>query len=144
MLQQSKKKILIIGCSQFGATIATEACKHNFYVTVVDAVESSFERLTTSFKGFTLIGDGTESETLKSAGIASADIVVAARDDDDDNVMIAQIATSRFDRKQVIAIVNDPIKKEYWDKIGITCICPISLAVRQAETVIFDMGAAEE
>ncbi len=137
MLQNNgRRTVLIIGCTPFGAAIAQAAWKRNFSVTVVDPVESSFERLSASFNGATVIGDGTELAALEAAGTLRSDIIVAATEDDDTNIMIVQTAKNRFHKLQVFAVVNDLIKKDLCDALAIPCICPISLALRQAENMM--------
>lgn len=59
-----------------------------------------------------LNGDGCEYSTLASAGVAEADVVVAATGDDEDNLVVSLLAKQEFAVPRVVARVNHP--KNEW------------------------------
>src|SRR2546426_559871 len=96
-------------------------------VSVVDIASTSparaerawFQHLPSSFKGETILGDGTDLEVLRQAGIERADAFLALTEGDNRNLMAAQIAQKIFGLKQVIAKVNDPVRAQTYREMGI-------------------------
>lgn len=139
MKQVNKRKnVIVVGCGSIGAALANAALKRDQNVTVIDQCETSFVRLTSSYSGFTLVGDGTETAALESAGIQDTDVLIAATDDDDINIMISQIAASHYKIKHVLAKVADINKKKAYDGLKIQTVCPALLSVKEAEKELFD------
>jgi Trk K+ transport system NAD-binding subunit len=78
---------------------------------------------TTRNEGFTVEwGDGTDTEVLRSAGAGRAKIVVAATGDDDANLLVSQLAASKFDVEQVIARANNPDNVDAFEDLGVRTI----------------------
>jgi len=57
-------------------------------------------------------GDACEVSTLHKAGMADADVVVAATGDDEDNLVVSLLAKQEFAVPRVVARVNHP--KNQW------------------------------
>jgi trk system potassium uptake protein TrkA len=94
---------------------------HN--VTVLDTAGESFRRLGQKFKGQRVIGNGTDQDVLKRAGIESCDIFVAVTQGDNRNIMASQIAHEVFGVPKVITRINDPIRADLYRSLGIVTIC---------------------
>jgi trk system potassium uptake protein len=58
------------------------------------------------------VGDACEVSTLNAAGVATADVVVAATGDDEDNLVISLLSKQEFAVPRVVARVNHP--KNHW------------------------------
>ena len=69
-------RVVIMGCGRVGAYLAALLDKDGHQVTVLDVNPSSFDRLVHSFKGSALLGDGTDEDSLRRAGIEEADAFV--------------------------------------------------------------------
>jgi len=67
-------------------------------------------------------GSGTDTDTLRSAGIENAKTVVAATGDDDVNLLVAQLSQSTFDVENVIARVNNPDNVDAFEELGVRSI----------------------
>lgn len=102
--------IVIIGCGRTGAFLAELLDQGGDTVSIVDVERSAFKRLPTAFKGTPVLGDGTDMDILRQAGIESAAAFLALTQGDNRNLMAAQIAKKIFGIKQVFAKVNDPIR----------------------------------
>src|SRR5207245_8131337 len=76
----------------------------------VDVERSAFARLPADFKGTPVLGNGTDMDILRQAGIESANAFLSLTQGDNRNLMAAQIAKKIFGVAQVIAKVNDPIR----------------------------------
>ena len=110
--------VVIVGCGRVGGFLAGLLDSGGHHVSVIDIASTSparaerawFQHLPASFKGETILGDGTDLDVLRQAGIERADAVLALTEGDNRNLMAAQIAHKIFAVKRVIAKVNDPVR----------------------------------
>lgn len=114
--------IVIIGCGRVGAFLAGLLDEDGHAVTVVDLERASFEHLPQSYKGNTLLGSGTDLDTLRQAGVETADALFALTQGDNRNLMASQIAKEIFGVRRVITKVNDPIRARLYRSQGLTTI----------------------
>lgn len=119
--------VIIMGCGRVGAQLASILDNDGHKVTVLDVNGHSFRRLPPNFSGTALLGDGTDQETLKKAGIQEADAFVAVTEGDNRNVMAAQIAKHIFKTPKVISRIYDPLRKDVYEAIGIETISPTTV-----------------
>ena len=115
-------KIVIVGCGRTGAFLAGLLDEGGHEVTVVDLERSSFTHLPQNFKGTTHLGNGTDLDILRQAGVDKADALFTLTQGDNRNLMAAQIGTQIFGVKHVIAKVNDPIRATTYRKHGMKTI----------------------
>jgi trk system potassium uptake protein TrkA len=102
--------VVIVGCGRTGAFLAELLDQGGDTVSIVDVERSAFKRLPANFKGTPVLGDGTDMDILRQAGVESANAVLALTQGDNRNLMAAQIAKKVFGVDQVFAKVNDPIR----------------------------------
>jgi trk system potassium uptake protein TrkA len=112
-------KIVIVGCGRVGAFLAGLLDKGGHEVTIVDLERSSFTHLPADFRGTTLLGNGTDLDILRQAGVDKADALLTLTQGDNRNLMAAQVAREIFGVKHVIAKVNDPIRANTYRAQGI-------------------------
>lgn len=136
--RQKKESIIIVGCGRFGSALATMLSEQNKSVAIIDIDERAFKKLSPSYGGFSIEGDGTDIDLLTSAGAKSADILVASTNDDDTNIMIAQIAKQVFGINRVITRIYDTTKQVAYNDMDIVSICPAILSVNEFERIILD------
>jgi trk system potassium uptake protein len=120
-------KTVIVGCGRVGAVLAElfDAAGHE--VVVIDLRTRAFDRLSSSFRGNALRGDGTDEDTLRRAGAEDADLFFAMTEGDNRNVMATQLAHEVLRAKQVIAKINDPVRAKAYASLGIATICRTNL-----------------
>ena len=116
--------VIIMGCGRVGAQLAAMLDAEGHKTTILDTNEHSFRRLPQSFHGTALVGNGTEPEALKKAGIEGADAFIAVTEGDNRNVMAAQIAKHIFNVRKVICRIYDPLRKDIYENIGLEVISP--------------------
>ena len=133
--------IVIVGCGRVGAFLAGQLDKAGHAVSVVDLDRGSFVHLPSSFGGTTFLGNGTDLDILRSAGIEKADAVFTLTQGDNRNLMSAQIARQIFGVKRVIAKVNDPIRADLYREHGISTISRTTILGTLLEAML--MGDAE-
>jgi len=117
-------KVVIMGCGRVGAQLAELLDTDDHEVTILDIDAFSFKRLSSTFGGTALIGNGIDQEVLKRAGIEEADVFVAVTQGDNRNIMAAQIAKHIFNVPRVICRIYDPLRKEIYEMLGIEALSP--------------------
>ncbi len=120
-------KVIIMGCGRVGAQLASLLSIEGHKVTILDTDEYSFRRLPPNFNGTALLGDGTDEETLKKAGIEDADAFVSLTQGDNRNVMAAQIAKHIFHVPKVLSRIYDPLRRELYSSLGIETLSPTTI-----------------
>ncbi|MCX5993732.1 MAG: TrkA family potassium uptake protein [Chloroflexi bacterium] len=123
-LKQNRKTIVIMGCGRVGGKLASMFDAAGHKVTVLDLDAYSFRRLPPTFSGTALIGNGTDEEMLRKAGIEGANAFIALTQGDNRNVMAAQIAKNIFKVPRVICRIYDPLRKDIYEQLGLESISP--------------------
>jgi trk system potassium uptake protein TrkA len=121
--------IVIIGCGNLGSSLANRLSRQGHSVVVVDRREESFSSLGDEFSGFMIRGDANEFFVLSQAKVEKADLVLSVTDDDNLNIMLSLISLKLYNIPQVIARVNQPRRADIFNRLGISTICPVDLAV---------------
>jgi len=120
-------KVVIMGCGRVGAQLAALLDAEGHQITILDINSESFGRLPASFRGIALIGDGTDTDTLRKAGIEEADAFVAVTQGDNRNIMAAQMARHLFNVRKVICRIYDPLRKELYETLNLEAISPTTV-----------------
>ena len=136
MRLKKKNYIVIVGCSQFGATIASTFSQQGCDVVVIDQNDMAFRKLEYGFSGYKVIKDGTDVEVLIQAGIEQASLVVAATDDDNANLMISQMAKEIFNVEEVVSRLYDVDKQILYRDLNITMIRPTRLTMDEFDKLV--------
>jgi NhaP-type Na+/H+ or K+/H+ antiporter len=111
-------RIIIIGGGKVGRQLAERLEDRGENVIIIESAQSMVERARDD--GFPVRhGDGTDVDELAAAGAEHAKIVVAATGDDDVNLLIAQLARSRFGVEKVITRVNNPDNVDAFEELGV-------------------------
>ncbi len=114
-------RVLIIGGGRVGRGLAERLEDRGENVVIVEKDQAVVEDARNS--GFPVHhGDGATTEDLRSAGAENAKIVAAATGDDDVNLLIAQLAQSKFEVETVIARVNRPGNVQAFEELGVRSI----------------------
>lgn len=135
---------VIIGCSRLGADLANTLSEEGEDVLIIDKDRDSFRKLSPSFGGLALEGDGTELDTLKAADVQRADTVIAVTNNDNINIMIAQIAKECFSVKKVISRLFDPERECVYRELGIDTICPAVLSANEIDKILEKNSGSQE
>jgi trk system potassium uptake protein TrkA len=120
-------KIVIMGCGRVGARLAGILDKNGHTVTVLDNDSYSFRRLPADFDGTALLGNGTDEETLRRAGIEQADAFLALTQGDNRNIMSAQMVKHIFNVPRVLCRIYDPLRRDLYEKLGLEAISPTTI-----------------
>jgi trk system potassium uptake protein TrkA len=107
--------VAIAGGGVVGRSIARDLADggHDVLIIESDPAVVAREQADTSAANFRWYpGDACEVSTLQAAGVAEADVVVAATGDDEDNLVVSLLSKQEFAVPRVIARVNHP--KNRW------------------------------
>jgi NhaP-type Na+/H+ or K+/H+ antiporter len=114
-------RVIIVGGGQVGRALAARLEDRGENVVIIEQEEASVERARN--EGYAVeIGDGTDTDMLRSAGADNAKTVVAATGDDDANLLVSQLASSKFGVDRVIARANNPDNVEAFEDLGVRTI----------------------
>lgn len=133
-------RIIIMGCGRVGGRLAALLEEAGHEVTVLDTDPYSFRWLPADFKGNALVGDGTDEESLRKAGIEEADAFVSTTQGDNRNVMAAQIAKHVFSVSKVVSRIYDPLREEMYHDLGLETISPTKVSAQMLLDVILGKG----
>ena len=100
-------KILIIGLAKTGQGMIKGILDENHEVTVIDKSKSAIEEATNKYNISGFCGSGASRKVLLKAGVADADIVIAATETDEVNLMCSMIAKS-LGAHYVVAVLRNP------------------------------------
>jgi trk system potassium uptake protein TrkA len=122
--------VLIMGCGRVGARLAAMLDAEGHDVTVMDVNAQSFARLDPEFRGTAVLGDGTEEESLRKAGVEETDAFIATTEGDNYNIMAAQLAKRLFNVPRVVCRVYDPPRGELFQTLGLEVISPTTVVAQ--------------
>ena len=132
-------RVVIVGCGRIGAELANLLDAESHDVMVVDQDPEAFRRLSRSYRGQAMVGQGIDEETQRRAGVDRADAFIALTNGDNHNIMASQMAKHLMGVPIVISQIKDPIREETYHLLGIETVNPTLLgAERILETI---MGA---
>ncbi len=122
-------KLLIVGCGRVGSAIAIKMAADSHDVTVIDEDGEALQRLPDDWPGRFIHGHGLDTVVLVEGGIETADSVVVSTSGDNTNIVIAQVARTRFGCPCVVARVLDPGRAAFYAAQGLQTVCPTSGAI---------------
>ncbi len=111
---------VIVGGGKLVYFLARSFLAKGYQVCIVNRSREECVLLARQSKATIVYGDGSDPRTLKEAGAATADAVLAATPNDEDNLVICQLASLRFGVPRTLALVNDPDNETTFQKLGVT------------------------
>lgn len=85
-------KIIIVGCGQVGAALAEQLNEKGNSITVIDTDANNLRTITDNLDIMGVIGNGATYTTLREAGIARADLLIAVTPSDELNLLCCILA----------------------------------------------------
>lgn len=138
-----KARVILIGGFQRTKSLAKSLIKKGYEVTAINKDEKKCQILSEIEKLDVYMGDGSKPFVLEDASVQDADIAIALTDSDEDNLVICQLCKKKFDIKKTVAVVSDPKKTEFFNKMGIdSVVCAISAIANiiEQQAILDEMG----
>jgi len=119
--------IMIAGCGKVGLTLARHLAVEGHNITLIDTNRTLLEEATEHLDALAICGNCASREVLVSAGIAEAELVIAATNADEVNLLCCMTAHGLNPNIHTIARIRNP---EYAEQImTMPEIFPLSLTV---------------
>jgi len=111
---------IVVGAGKVGWNLGRELLEKDHEVTLIECDRDRYLAVEQELEHNVQYGDATELWVLERAGISRADMVIAVTGDDEDNMLICQVAKEKYTVDQIIARVNNPRNKQWFELLGIS------------------------
>jgi trk system potassium uptake protein TrkA len=111
--------VIIAGGGKVGWNLARELIAKGSEVTLIESERTRYLTIEQELEHAVQYGDGTELWVLERAGIQRADLTIAVTGDDEDNLLICQMAKEKYLCERIIARVNNPRNRQWFELLGI-------------------------
>jgi len=111
--------VIIAGGGKVGWNLARELIGKGNEVTLLENRRSRYLTIEQELEHAVQYGDAAELWVLERAGIQRADLVIAVTGDDEDNILICQVAKEKYLCERIIARVNNPRNRQWFELLGI-------------------------
>lgn len=132
---KDRNRILVIGSSRLGASIASMSSVDGIYTSIIDSDSNAFKKLDPDYSGYTIVGDATDNRTLEKAHIDSAKEVVVATGEDNVNVLIASRIATLYDVPYIIVRLRDERKAALLNDDRVSIISTGRLSIQAYKTI---------
>ena len=123
-----KRNILLVGGIDKTKSLAGSLIKKGYRVTAINNSKDDCKMLAEIEKLNVIMGDGTDPHILDAANAAEADICIALTKKDEDNLVICQLAKSKFHVTKTVSLLSDIDKMNFFYKMGVdSVVCAISV-----------------
>jgi trk/ktr system potassium uptake protein len=111
--------IIVVGAGKVGWNLTRELLDTGNEVTLIENQRRRYLTVEQELEHNVQYGDASELWVLERAGISRADLVIAVTGDDEDNMLICQVAREKYLVDRIIARVNNPRNREWFELLGI-------------------------
>src|ERR687891_3022755 len=111
--------VIIVGAGEGGWNPAPGLLEKGNEVTLIEGDRDRYLTVEQELEHNIQYGDATELWVLERAGISRADLVIAVTGDDEDNMLICQVARDKYLVDRIIARVNNPRNREWFELLNI-------------------------
>lgn len=105
-------KIIVAGCGKVGKTIVEQLCNEGHDISVIDQSEAVVARITDNFDVLGLAGNAASYSVQMEAGVADADLMIAATDSDELNLLCCLIARKAGGCRTIARVRNPDYNSE--------------------------------
>jgi trk system potassium uptake protein TrkA len=136
-----RRYIIVIGAGKVGWNLARELLEKGHEVTLIENSRDRYLTVEQELEHSVQYGDASELWVLERAGISRADMVIAVTGDDEDNMLICQVARDKYLVDRIIARVNNPRNRQWFELLGIKpYVSATDLILRLLEHEVPDYG----
>ncbi|WP_181685448.1 Trk system potassium transporter TrkA [Halorhabdus salina] len=139
-------RVIVIGAGEVGSSVAASLCDEH-EVVVVDVDSDRVDALTYDLDVLAIEGDGAAIETLRDAGLESAELLIAVTDDDETNIVSCGTAKT-IDDVTTIARVRNTKFLDTWQHaegaLGVDVMVGTNLLTARKIASIIGLPAARD
>lgn len=132
---RGRSMVLVIGCSRFGARIASENSMNGIYTSIIDMDPNAFRKLDESYSGFKIIGNAEETAVLEKGHIDEALEVDITTGDDNLNIFLAYMISKIYEVPYIYLRLRDETKIDLVKELPVKVISPSYLSVQAYHTL---------
>jgi len=111
--------VIVAGGGKVGFYLGKELVGQSHEVVIIERDAHRAAEIEGELGSIVMVGDACETTVLRAAGAERADLVAAVTGDDEDNLVICQVAKTRFHSDRTIARINNPKNAEIFQRLGI-------------------------
>lgn len=111
--------IIIVGGGKVGYYLTKTLLSEGHEVLLIERDPEKTDLFIEQFGAVVVAGDGAEAAVLAAAGAARADVVIAVTGEDEDNLVVCQMAKTKFHVRRTIARVNNPKNEHLFRTLGV-------------------------
>lgn len=111
--------VIIAGGGKVGHYLTRALADAGHEVLIIEKDRARVDYLAEDLGESVTFGDACEVRTMRETGMSRADVVVAVTGDDEDNLVICQLAKSKFQVPRAISKVNNPENDAIFKALGI-------------------------
>ena len=131
---------IIIGAGRLGRKVASTLHELGISVKIIENDSERAELVAEEMPDITVFkGDATDAETLKEAGVESADYLAALTGDDEENVLSALLAKNLGAKRTTVLYAN-PDYIDVLEAIGVDRAISIRLAIANEVLSVLHLG----
>ena len=128
-------KVIIVGAYAIGTHLAKLLSRNNEDTVLIDSDEERLASISSDHDLMTVQASASRIRTMKSAGVANADLIIAVTPDENLNMNSCILATALGAKRTVAKVDNyeyiDPKLESFFEGVGISSIIyPENLAAR--------------
>ena len=116
--------VLIMGCDDLGAHLASVLAGEGHRVTVMDARPDRLDTLPEGPHMEAVLTSDSLMADMRSVGMTHVGAFLALSEDDNRNAMAAQVARHIFHVHEVVCRVSDPRRGQFYKELGMDVVCP--------------------
>ncbi len=110
---------IVVGGGNVGYYLTKDLIRAGHEVLLLEKDRGCAARLEEELGETVMQGDGCDVRMMEDAGFARADVVVAVTGEDEDNLVVCQMAKTKFSAPRTIARVNSPANERIFATLGI-------------------------
>ena len=130
--------MMVVGCGRVGAELAYKLFQKGHDVTVIDELAIAFDSLPADFLGRTVEGEVLSRDTLRRAGVESANGLAAVTNSDATNAVVAHLAHVVYNVPNIIVRNYDPHWRPLHEAFGYQVVSSTSWGAQRIEELLSD------
>jgi trk system potassium uptake protein TrkA len=111
--------VIVMGGGRVGYYLARALLENNLEVTIIESNKDIFELVSHQVDCPVILGDGSSTAVLETAGARRANVFVAVTNHDHDNLIACQLAKQQFGVPRTIARVKNPKNEAIMQQLGV-------------------------